>query len=418
MDARLASFVRGTPAGSSAEEVLRACVHCGFCNATCPTYQIFGDELDGPRGRIYLIKHLLETGEASAKTRLHLDRCLTCGSCETTCPSGVRYSRLLDLGREIVERRVPRTGLDRLARRALGFLLTRPTLFGAALGAGRSLRPLLPAALRAKVPAFRDPGAVPAPRHGRRMIALAGCVQPAMMPAVNAAAARVLDRLGISLIEAQGAACCGALRFHLTDVEAARADARRNVDAWWPLLDGGCEAIVMTASGCGAHVRDYGHLLRGDTAYADRAAGVARATRDVSEVVHAERAALPALVPASPPATHRPATRVAFHAPCTLQHAQKVRGLVEGLLAAVGYDLAPVTDTHLCCGAAGTYSILQPEIATRLRDDKLAAVRARGGTSGLDLVASANVGCITHLQAGTTVPVRHWIELIDERLKS
>jgi glycolate oxidase iron-sulfur subunit len=413
METHLADFIRGTPAGREAEAILRTCVHCGFCTATCPTYQLFGDELDGPRGRIYLIKQMLESGEATEKTRLHLDRCLTCRSCETTCPSGVHYSRLLDIGREVVAQRVPRSGVDGLTRSALRNLLPQPALFGPAMRLGQLLRPLLPGALKAKVPARRDAGAVPATRHGRRMIALAGCVQPAMLPGINAAARRVLDRLGIALIESDQAGCCGALRLHLDDAAGARDDARRNIDAWWPLLEGGCETIVMTASGCGVQVRDYAHLLQDDARYAAKAARVALATRDVSEVVLAEKEALLGLLAQTSGTTGR---RIAFHSSCTLQHGQKVRGVVEELLIAAGFELTPVSDAHLCCGSAGTYSVLQPEIATRLRDNKLEGLGAGRGAAAPEVIASANIGCITHLQSGTALPVRHWIELLDERL--
>jgi glycolate oxidase iron-sulfur subunit len=411
METHLADFIRDTSAGREAEEILRKCVHCGFCTATCPTYQLLGDELDGPRGRIYLIKQLLETGEASEKTQLHLDRCLTCRSCETTCPSGVHYSRLLDIGREVAETRAPRHGVDSLTRSVLKHFLPRPWLFNPAMRLGQALRPILPASLKAKVPERRDSGPVPALRHSRRMIVLAGCVQPAMLPGINAAAARVLDRLGISLVEAAGAACCGALRLHLNDVEGARNDARRNIDAWWPLLEFGHETIVMTASGCGVQVRDYAHLLQDDPHYATKAARVALATRDLSEVIAMEKDALLPLLQSAVAANGSAPIprRVAFHAPCTLQHGQQIRGVVEELLAAAGCALANVADGHLCCGSAGTYSVLQPDISTRLRDNKLGALNGERP----DFIASANIGCITHLQSGTTVPVRHWVEILD-----
>jgi len=415
METHLADFIRDTTAGREAEAILRKCVHCGFCLATCPTYQLLGDELDGPRGRIYLIKQVLETGAATARTRLHLDRCLTCRACETTCPSGVQYSRLLDIGRELVEARVPRRGMDRLTRAVLRYFLPRRWLFDPALRVGQMLRPLLPAGLRARVPERRDPGTRPAPRHARRMVMLAGCVQPAMLPGVNAAAARVFDRIGISLVEAQGrngAGCCGALRFHLNDVAGARDDARRNIDAWWPLLEAGCESIVMTASGCGVQVRDYAHLLADDPRYAAKAARVALLTRDVAEVLAAEKAALLDCRRASAAAAGASPRLVAFHAPCTLQHGQQIRGTVEDLLSAAGFELTAVADAHLCCGSAGTYSVLQPELSTRLRDNKLAALAA----GGPEVIASANVGCIAHLQGGSATPVRHWIELIDDSL--
>ncbi len=414
METHLADFIRHTPAGRDAEAILRKCVHCGFCTATCPTYQLFGDELDGPRGRIYLIKQMLEGAEATERTRAHLDRCLTCRACETTCPSGVHYSRLLDIGREVLEARLPRRGVDGALRVTLKNLLPRPALFGPAMKLGQAFRPLLPMPLKAKVPPATSAGAWPRAGHARRMLALAGCAQPSMLPGINAATARVLDRLGISLVEARNgknaAGCCGAVRFHLGDAEGARDDARRNIDAWWPEIEAGCEAIVMTASGCGVHVKDYGHLLREDARYAARAERVAALTRDVSEVLAAEREPLTALLGVLPRLTV--ARRVAFHSPCTLQHGQKIRGAVEALLQAAGFETTPVPDGHLCCGSAGTYSILQPAIAGRLRENKQAALAA----GSPDLIASANIGCILHLREGSATPVRHWIELLDERL--
>jgi glycolate oxidase iron-sulfur subunit len=410
MEAHLADFIKGTRAGQEAEAILRACVHCGFCTATCPTYQLLGDELDGPRGRIYLIKEMLEGHEPTAKTQLHLDRCLNCRSCETTCPSGVQYSRLLDIGREVMEAQVPRRGQDRALRRALRTVLPRSGLFGAAMKMARMLRPLLPRLLRAKLPPGTRAGIRPRNLHPRKMIELAGCVQPAMYPNINAAAARVLDRLGITLLEAPGAGCCGAVRFHLNDAEGARADARRAIDAWLPLLGAGADAIVMTASGCGVHVRDYGHLLQDDPAYADKAARVAAAVRDLSEVIAQEKEALLALLEGTRQA--REGRSTVFHSPCTLQHGQQVRGAVEQVLVGAGFELRPAADGHLCCGAAGTYSILEPELAVRLRDLKVGAL----STGSPEVIVSANAGCIAHLQAGTPVPVRHWIELIDQSL--
>ena len=409
MQTRLADFIRDTADGREADAILRKCVHCGFCTATCPTYQLLGDELDGPRGRIYLIKQLLEGAEVTERTRLHLDRCLTCRACETTCPSGVHYSRLLDIGRRLVDQRVPRRGGDALMRLALREFVPRPKLFGLAMKAGQAVRPLLPKTLQDKVPHLRPAGPRPAPRHARRVLALAGCVQPAMAPSINAAAARVLDALGISMVEAAGAGCCGAVRFHLDDHDGARADARRNIDAWWPAIEGGeVEAVVTTASGCGVQVKDYAHLLQQDGAYAAKALRVSALARDIGEVVAAEVPALQAALGARV----QPKRALAWHAPCTLQHGLRIRGTVEALLAAAGFELTPVRDTHLCCGSAGTYSLLQPELAARLRTNKLDALEA----GGAGLIASANIGCISHLQAGTATPVRHWIELIDARL--
>lgn len=411
MQTNLADFIKDTPEGHEAEAILRKCVHCGFCTATCPTYQLLGDELDGPRGRIYLIKQVLEGQPATEKTRLHLDRCLTCRSCETTCPSGVEYGRLVDIGRHVVEQQVPRTGADRLKRATLREFVPRSGLFGAALGVGRLFRPLLPRVLAGQVPHRSPAGRWPAPRHARRMIALAGCVQPAMRPSINAATARVLDLLGISLVEHPAAGCCGALKFHLHDQGGGRDDARRNIDAWWPgIAAGEVEAIVVTASGCGVQVKEYGHLLKGDPAYAAKAAKVAAMSRDVSEVVLAEAPALQAVL-ARRLAGH-PTSKIAFHAPCSLQHGLRIRGVVEGLLGAAGFELVPVRDGHLCCGSAGTYSLLQPELSRQLRDNKLAAFEEGGG----ERIVSANIGCIEHLCSSASIPVQHWIELIDEKV--
>jgi len=404
---RLADWIRGTREGEAAEAILRKCVHCGFCNATCPTYQLLGDERDGPRGRIYLMKQVLEGAAVSARTQLHLDRCLTCRSCETTCPSGVKYGVLVDIGRKVVAARVGRPLGQRLLRRAVATVFPRARAFGLLTRLGMRLRPLVPAAFAGKLPrAIPAAGPWPAPRHARRMIALAGCVQPALTPDTNAAAARVLDRLGISLVEAPGAGCCGALRFHLNYQDEGLADMRRLVDAWWPLVEAGAEAIVMTATGCGATVREYGHHLAHDPRYAHKAARISALTKDLSEVLAAEAGRLAPLLGAGA----RP--RVAFHPPCTLQHWQQLKGVTEGVLAQLGYELAPVPDVHLCCGAAGTYALLQPELAARLQQNRVAALE-----SGLpEAVLTANVGCQTQLAAAAGVPVRHWIVDLDARL--
>jgi glycolate oxidase iron-sulfur subunit len=400
MQTLLADFIRDTPEGREADAILRKCVHCGFCTATCPTYQLLGDELDGPRGRIYLIKQVLEGAQPTRRTQLHLDRCLSCRSCETTCPSGVQYGRLADIGREIVEAKVGRSPLERVRRAMLGLVIPNTGLFSFFLALGRFFRPVLPPALKEKIPARASPGGWPPPRHARKMLVLAGCAQPAIAPRINAAAARVLDRNGISLVEAAGAGCCGAVRFHLNDQDDGREDMRALIDAWWPMIERGeAEAIVMTASGCGSFVREYAHHLQHDPAYRAKAARVSELTRDLSEVVpenSVQRQANPG--------------KIAFQSPCSLQHGQQIRGKVEALLAAAGYELAPVADAHLCCGSAGTYSILQPELSGRLREGKLAALTAEGA----GLVATANIGCLAHLQAGSPRPVRHWIELLDE----
>jgi glycolate oxidase iron-sulfur subunit len=421
MQTHLAPEFKGTPDGDAAEAILRKCVHCGFCLATCPTYQLLGDELDSPRGRIYLMKQVLEGAAPTRATQLHLDRCLTCRNCETTCPSGVQYGQLVDIGRKLVEARVERPLGERLLRGALKTGLTSP-LFGPAMALGQAVRPLLPAALKAKVPA-RTPAHAkrwPTREHPRKVLMLLGCVQPAMMPGINAATARVLDAAGIQTLVADGAGCCGAIRTHLGDVDGGLADMRRNIDAWWPLVEGltghgKVEAIVMNASGCGVTVKDYGHALAHDPAYADKAGRIAALTRDLSELL---ADLVPALKPrmtrgpGAAPGGARP-TRLAFHPPCTLQHGQQLRGGVEAGLRALGFEVQlAAADSHLCCGSAGTYSVLQPTLATQLRDRKLEQLDGVGPQA----IVSANIGCIQHLQTGTTTPVRHWVEVLDEAL--
>jgi glycolate oxidase iron-sulfur subunit len=406
MQTNLADFIKDTPEGKEADSILRACVHCGFCTATCPTYQLLGDELDGPRGRIYLMKQVLEGKPATAKTQLHLDRCLTCRNCETTCPSGVRYGRLVDIGRKIVEDQVPRAPADRAMRTALKETLPRSWVFSPAMKAGQLLRPLLPAVLKNKVPKKQSAGAWPRREHARKMLLLDGCVQPSMSPNINAAAARVFDALGVQLIVAPRAGCCGAIRHHLNDHDGARDDMRRNIDAWWPHVEAGAEAIMMTASGCGATVKEYGHLLEQDPAYAQKARRISELTRDLSELLPAFEEELKQKL------RGKVAKRVAWHPPCTLQHGQKIRGKVEDVLRGIGVDVQLCADSHLCCGSAGTYSVLHPDIAYALRDQKVANLEA----TKPDMIVSANIGCITHLQSGTATPVAHWIELVDSAL--
>lgn len=407
MQTNLADFIKGTREGDEAEAILRACVHCGFCTATCPTYQLLGDELDGPRGRIYLIKQVLEGEEPTRKTQLHLDRCLTCRNCESTCPSGVKYGRLVDIGRKVVEERVARPLGDRVKRTTLKEFLPRGALFKPAFKAGQAARPLLPHSLRDKLQPARSAGAWPRREHARKMLALAGCVQPAMAPDINAATARVLDALGVQLIEAPKAGCCGAVRYHMNDQDGGLQDMRRNIDAWWPYVDSGkVEAIVMTASGCGVTVKEYGHLLAHDPQYAEKAARISAMTKDLSEVMQDFEGEIGARLAGSIK------ERIAFHPPCTLQHGQQIRGKVEGVLRAAGVDVVLCADSHLCCGSAGTYSVLHPEIAHALRDRKVANLEATGAKE----IVSANIGCITHLQSGTETPVTHWIELVDRAL--
>lgn len=406
MHATLTPSIAATPAGERAAEILKSCVHCGFCNATCPTYRLLGNELDGPRGRIYQIKALLEGEAPTASVQLHLDRCLGCRACETTCPSGVAYAELLDTGREMVEEALPRRWHQRLLRRALRRILPDPVWLARLLRIARALRPLTPAALAAHVPPPpADPGDWPSARHPRRATALAGCVQAEATPRTNAAAARVLDRTGISLSIAPGTGCCGALSHHLGAREEGLALARRNIEAWHAALEDGAEAIIASASGCGAHLREYGRLFSGDGEMARKAQRVAAAVRDLSELVPAELAQQAA-------ASAGEAPRVAVHSPCTLVHAQRLAGRVESLLGAAGCALSPVTEGGICCGSAGSYSILQPELASRLGAAKAEALQA----GDPDLIVTANIGCQLHIAHHARVPVRHWIEILDERL--
>ncbi len=413
MQTKLSPEYQGTPDGLAAEAILRKCVHCGFCTATCPTYQLLGDELDGPRGRIYLMKQVLEGAEPTRKTQLHLDRCLTCRNCESTCPSGVDYGHLVDIGRKLVDAKVARPAGEAAQRWMLKEGLPSP-LFAPAMRLGQAVRGVLPAALRHKVPKRHHGGAWPGRSHPRKVLLLEGCVQPAMMPNIDKATARVLDAVGIQAVRIPKAGCCGAVKFHLNDQDGGKAQMRANIDAWWPHLaqgeseGSGIEAIVVNASGCSVMVKDYGHVLRDDAAYADKARRISALARDLTEL-------LPDIAPRlKDRISVRPdAGIVAFHPPCTLQHGQQVRGVVEQQLGALGFQVrTATTESHLCCGSAGTYSVLQPALSTRLRDRKL------GHLAELQphTIVSANIGCITHLQGGTAVPVRHWVELLDDAL--
>jgi glycolate oxidase iron-sulfur subunit len=404
MQTTLSEDARQLPRAEEAERILRSCVHCGFCNATCPTYQLLGDELDGPRGRIYLIKQVLEGNDVTRETQEHLDRCLSCRNCETTCPSGVEYHNLLDIGRAVVDAAVPRSLDQRLLREGLRSVVPNRRLFKGLVSGGQVLRALLPDTLKAKLPRHvRPPKPRPSTRHDRQVLMLEGCVQPSLSPNTNAAAARVLDRLGISVVPIREAGCCGAVDYHL-DAQAAGLDrARRNIDAWWPAIESGAEAIVQTASGCGAFIKDYGHLLSGDPAYADKAAKVSALAKDLVEVLRDEP--LDQLGVQSD-------QRLAFHCPCTLQHAQKLGGAVEAILEKLGFNLTPVPDSHLCCGSAGTYSLTQPELSRQLRDNKLNALES----GHPEVIATANIGCQTHLDGAGRTPVRHWIELVEAAL--
>lgn len=395
-----------TPEGQEAETILRACVHCGFCTATCPTYQLLGNELDGPRGRIYLIKQMFEGKTVSTLTQHHLDRCLSCRSCETTCPSGVEYGRLLDIGRSLVDERVQRPLSQRLMRWGMRQVLPYSSRFGPLLKLGQIVRPLLPGKIRQKVPPKRVATPRPTQSHSRTMLVLEGCAQSSATPNTNAASARVLDRLGISLINSPKQGCCGAVSHHLSAHSEGLDHMRRNIDAWWPGIEAGAEAILISASGCGVMVKEYGKLLRNDPDYATKAERVSSLAKDLSEVLAAED-----LTPLNIGARE---TKVAFQSPCSLQHGQQLDGVVESILGKLGFNLTRVIDPHLCCGSAGTYSILQQELSGRLLDNKLESLQQ----GEPDIIATANIGCQLHLETKAERPVKHWIELVDEAMGS
>lgn len=418
MKTALDPAIKDTPGAAAADAILRSCVHCGFCLPSCPTYQILGDELDSPRGRIYLMKQLLEGEPVSARTQLHLDRCLGCRACESACPSGVQYGRLLEFGRSLTEQRVNRPAVVAAKRRVLGKVVPHTSRARALLRVARWLRPVLPGPLRAQLPPAQpfpsaDACRWPASRHSRRVVIVPGCVQPVLAAGIDPAAARVLDQIGISAVAVTRGGCCGAVSHHLSAHADARAQIRRNVDVIWPHLEAGAEAVVFTASACSAMLGDYGRMLQDEPRYARRAAAVSAAARDISQVVAAESAALlEALGTAGPRRPGIAGRRVAFQAPCSLQHALKLTGVVEPLLLAAGFALVPVGDGQRCCGSAGTYSILQPELSQQLLRAKVNALEE----SAPDVIATANIGCLNHIRGGTKIPVRHWIELLAERL--
>ncbi len=403
------SFLR-TDAGQLADTILRKCVHCGFCTATCPTYQVTGSELDSPRGRIYQIKQVLEGAPATREIQLHLDRCLTCRNCETTCPSGVHYSRLLDIGREAVEQAVGRTPWEKLQRNTLRRLVLSKPLFHRSYRLAQRVHGILPTTLRAKILPPQQPlRSQPVPAgstHSRKIIVPAGCVQPTMLPNIDEATYRVLHKLGIQSISPAGGGCCGAVNLHLNEHDKSLADMRRNIDAWWPHIEAGAEAILSNASGCGVMIKDYAFHLQADPQYADKARRVSELAKDIVEII------LPHIEELGAQACPGQGETLAYHPPCTLQHGQKIRGQVEQLLSHLGYQVALPKDSHLCCGSAGTYSFFHPDISKQLRDNKLRNL------SELQPVAilSGNIGCISHLSSGTHIPVRHWIEFVANSL--
>ena len=400
MQTRISKKFIHTPAGQTADRILRNCVHCGFCTATCPTYQILGDELDSPRGRIYLIKQLLEGTPATRKTRTHLDRCLTCRSCETTCPSGVEYAHLLDIGREIVTRQTTRPLHESLLRKLLLWALPNPTRFQTLIKLVGLFRFMLPGSIKSSIPETQTQASWPNTKHKRKILLLEGCVQPTLSPEINTATARLLDRIGIETVRVQQS-CCGALAHHLTATRQSLATIKNNIDMWWPLIEQGVEAVASNASGCGVMVKDYGHLLADDTAYADKARTISSLCKDISEIILPENITSASIK-----------TKVAFHAPCTLQHGQQLNGVVEQILQKAGFELVPFNDQHLCCGSAGTYSITQKRLSQQLLSNKLTKLLQNKP----EMITTANIGCLLHLRSQSPVPVMHWVELLDSQL--
>ncbi|MEK9653106.1 MAG: glycolate oxidase subunit GlcF [Betaproteobacteria bacterium] len=410
MKTNISQQLLDTRQGREANDILRACVHCGFCTATCPTYQLLGDELDSPRGRIYLIKEILEGQKPTIETQKHLDRCLTCRSCESTCPSGVQYGRLVDIGRDIVEKNVSRSLLDNAKRNLLNKIIPNPKLFRPLLMIGRLAKPILPSSIKRKIPIPQQTkNNWPAASHTRKMLILDGCVQPTLAPNINVATARVLDSLGITVLRVSEAGCCGAVTHHLNKQEEAISHIKRNIDAWWPHIESGAECIVITASGCGTMLKDYGHLLTDDPEYAERAKKISEISKDIVEILNTEGDKLNPLLSKL---KKNPSKTISFHSPCSLQHGQQIKGATEAILERAGFKLTNVTDPHLCCGSAGTYSILQPDLSQRLLKDKVRNLEAENP----DTIVTANIGCLTHIQSGTKTRVQHWIELIDQEL--
>lgn len=404
MRAPIAPILESTEYAEEAAKIVRSCVHCGFCNATCPTYQLTGDELEGPRGRIYLIKALLEDGTASAATQTHLDQCLLCRNCETTCPSGVQYGRLAEIMRPEVNALTPWPWYQRLQRWLIATVVPYPRRLAPLVAMGRFVRPLLPRVLARKIPPRQTLPPAPVVAGDRRVLLLGGCAQPVLSPAIDAAARAVFARVGIELL-ALNTGCCGALPAHLGYAERAAEFARRNLDAWWPHIEAGAEAVIATSSGCGVQLKDYATLLRNDPAYAERARRVQDLVRDPVEIL--DPAALAPLL------RDEARESIAFQAPCTLQHGQRLAGRVEGLLTELGWTLAAVAEPHLCCGSAGSYSLLHPATSTALAQRKLDHLLAGAPAR----IVTANVGCQLHLGAHAAVPVSHWLEVLAAALR-
>lgn len=395
-----------------AQTILRSCVHCGFCNATCPTYQLLGDELDGPRGRIYLIKQVMEGAEPTRQTQLHLDRCLTCRNCETTCPSGVQYSHLLNIGRAVVNQKVTRS----VSQKSLHLLLRKtflsPLLFSTIIKTGQLFRPLFPSSIKRSIPEVQKKITFQATAHARKVLLVAGCVQSSLKPNTDIAAQVVFDKLNIECVEVPAGGCCGSLSHHLNAESEAKQIIKKNIDSWWPLVDSkSIEAICMTASGCGVAIKEYEQLLVGDKDYADKAKIISALYKDPAEIVFAELDRIPddkdikLINETSVTAKNK---NIAFHPPCTLQHGMKINNLIEPILSRCGFNVLAFEDKHLCCGSAGTYSITQKTLSQQLLSNKLTNINK----TEHDFIVTSNIGCQLHLQSGTATPVLHWLELL------
>ncbi len=400
MQTQLAEFVKFREDHDELQAILRSCVHCGFCNATCPTYQVTGNELDGPRGRIYLLKQMLEGEQVGSITQQHLDRCLNCLSCETSCPSGVKYGRLLDLGREMVDKKVPQSFSRQIIGKLMLLIFPYKHRFKSVMILARFFRPLLPGVFKKKIAKLVKIKPWPQAVHNRKVLLLPGCVQPSLHPEIDVAAALVLDKLDISLVSVESSQCCGALSYHLSAHEQAKSFARTNIDACWPYIEQNVEAIIMTSSGCGVMLKDYVTLLQYDDEYAEKATVFSNKCKDISELLLNEDLSV----------LGRKNEKIAYQSPCTLQHGQKLNGVVEGILQKRGYSLAAVEDAHLCCGSAGVYSLLQPAMSEQLKQNKLLALQKHQP----GLIATANIGCLMHLQNSTQARVVHWLELLNE----
>ncbi|NOY66722.1 MAG: glycolate oxidase subunit GlcF [Gammaproteobacteria bacterium] len=405
MQTRLPDNFLATEQGKIANKILRSCVHCGFCTATCPTYQLLGDELDSPRGRIYLIKQMLEGNDVSRRTQIHLDRCLTCRACETTCPSGVEYGKLIDLGRNWIEPRVSRPITEKTSRWILRKLIPYPGRFKLLLQIARLFMPLLPAHLAHKIPARPKQTTWPDRQHKHKVLILNGCAQSVTHPEIDAATARVLDYFQIEIVQESQSGCCGAVSQHLSAAQEAKKQMQKNIDAWWPQINNSVKNIIVNASGCAVQLKEYAHYFEDDPNYKEKAQLIANNVIDISELL--------AQLPLEKAVNHSSNQTIAFHSPCTLQHGQQITNVIEPMLEKCGYNLTHIKDSHLCCGSAGTYSILQADLSSQLLENKLTNLTAENP----EIIATANIGCLMQLQTTSPVPVVHWINLIDKAIQ-